>query len=159
MFFSVTKLHKTTTKPGLREKAVQFTQIIIVQARLAVPTILLASSIGIVVLAQGNPDAARIKNPVAVTAESVAAGKQVYQRYCASCHGLNAEGGSGSDISPPAPDLTDSEWKRGSTDGEIFDVIKNGVPPDLNMEPWGDRINDTNIWNVVNYVRSLAKKK
>ena len=126
----------------------------------AVPIgILLASSIGIVVLAQGNPDAARTKNPVAVTAESVAAGKQVYQRYCASCHGLNAEGGSGSDISPPAPDLTDSEWKRGSTDGEIFDVIKNGVPPDLNMEPWGDRINDTNIWNVVNYVRSLAKKK
>ena len=125
----------------------------------AVPIgILLASSIGIVVLAQGNPDAARTKNPVAVTAESVAAGKQVYQRYCASCHGLTAEGGSGSDISPPAPDLTDSEWKRGSTDGEIFDVIKNGVPPDLNMEPWGDRINDTNIWNVVNYVRSLAKK-
>ena len=121
--------------------------------------ILLASSIGIVVLAQGNPDAARTKNPVAVTAESVAAGKQVYQRYCASCHGLTAEGGSGSDISPPAPDLTDSEWKRGSTDGEIFDVIKNGVPPDLNMEPWGDRITDTNIWNVVNYVRSLAKKK
>jgi mono/diheme cytochrome c family protein len=126
----------------------------------AVPIgILLASSIGIVVLAQVNPDAARTKNPVAVTAESVAAGKQVYQRYCASCHGLNAEGGSGSDISPPAPDLTDSEWKRGSTDGEIFDVIKNGVPPDLNMEPWGDRITDTNIWNVVNYVRSLAKKK
>jgi mono/diheme cytochrome c family protein len=121
--------------------------------------ILLASPIGIVGLAQGNPEAARTKNPVAVTPESVAAGKQVYQRYCASCHGLTAEGGSGSDISPPAPDLTDSEWKRGSTDGEIFDVIKNGVPPDLNMEPWGDRINDTNIWNVVNYVRSLAKKK
>jgi cytochrome c oxidase subunit 2 len=109
--------------------------------------------------AQGNPEAAKIKNPVAAAAESVAAGKQVYQRYCASCHGTNAEGGSGSDISPPAPDLTDSEWKRGSTDGEIFDVIKNGVPPDLSMEPWGDRIKDADIWNVVNYVRSLAKKK
>jgi len=121
--------------------------------------ILLASPIGIVALAQGNPEAARNKNPVAATPESIASGKQVYQRYCASCHGLTAEGGSGSDISPPAPDLTDSEWKRGSTDGEIFDVIKNGVPPELNMEPWGDRINDTNIWNVVNYVRSLAKKK
>jgi mono/diheme cytochrome c family protein len=33
------------------------------------------------------------------------------------------------------------------------------VPPELNMEPWGDRINDANIWNVVNYLRSLAKKK
>jgi len=121
--------------------------------------ILLASPIGILALAQGNPEAARNKNAVAATPESIASGKQVYQRYCASCHGLTAEGGSGSDISPPAPDLTDSEWKRGSTDGEIFDVIKNGVPPELNMEPWGDRINDTNIWNVVNYVRSLAKKK
>jgi copper transport protein len=109
--------------------------------------------------AQGNPEAAKVKNPVAVTPESLAAGKQVFQRYCASCHGLNAEGGSGSDISPPAPDLTDSEWKRGSTDGEIFDVIKNGVPPELNMEPWGDRITDPNIWNVVNYLRSLAKNK
>jgi mono/diheme cytochrome c family protein len=67
-------------------------------------------------------------------------------------------GGSGSDISPPAPDLTDKEWKRGSTDGEIFSVIKNGVPPDLSMEPWGDRIKDPKIWNVVNYLRSLAKK-
>jgi mono/diheme cytochrome c family protein len=109
-------------------------------------------------LAQGNPEAAQLKNPVAATPESLAAGKQVYQRYCASCHGTSAQGGSGSDISPPAPDLTDKEWKHGSTDGEIFFVIKNGVPPELNMEPWGDRIKDPDIWNVVNYLRSLAKK-
>ena len=108
--------------------------------------------------AQGNPEAAKIRNPVAVSAESVASGKQTYQRYCASCHGINAEGGSGSDISPPAPDLTDNEWKRGSSDGEIFSVIKNGVPPDLSMEPWGDRIKDLDIWNLVNYLRSIAKK-
>ena len=120
--------------------------------------ILLASVTGIGMTAQGNPEAARMTNPVAPSPESIAAGKQIYQRYCASCHGINAEGGSGSDISPPAPDLSDSEWKRGSTDGEIFFVIKNGVPPELNMEPWGDRINDPDIWNVVNYVRSLAKK-
>ena len=109
--------------------------------------------------AQGNPDAAGIKNPVAASPDSLAAGKAVYQRYCAACHGLDATGGSGSDISPPAPDLTDTDWKRGSTDGEIFSVIKNGVPPELNMEPWGDRIKDPDIWNVVNYVRSLAKNK
>jgi mono/diheme cytochrome c family protein len=120
--------------------------------------VVLGSLTALVVAAQGNPDAARIKNPVAASPDSIAAGKAVYQRYCRSCHGINAEGGSGSDISPPAPDLTDSEWKRGSTDGEIFSVIKNGVPPELNMEPWGDRIMDPDIWNVVNYVRSLAKK-
>ena len=108
--------------------------------------------------AQGNPEAAKIKNPVAASAESAASGKQLYTRYCAVCHGTTAEGGSGSDISPPAPDLTDKEWKHGSSDGEIFFVIKNGVPPDLSMEPWGDRIKDPDIWNVVNYLRSLAKK-
>ena len=121
--------------------------------------ILLASLAGIVTIAQGNPEAAKITNPVAATAESVTAGQPIYRRYCASCHGINAEGGSGSDISPPAPDLTDSEWKNGSTDGEIFSVIKNGVPPELNMGPWADSIKDTDIWNVVNYLRSLAKKK
>ena len=112
----------------------------------------------LVLLAQGNPEAAKVANPVAADAASIATGKQVYTRYCAVCHGITAEGGSGSDISPPAPDLTDKEWKRGSTDGEIFSVIKNGIPPDLNMEPWGDRIKDPDIWNVVNYIRSLAKK-
>jgi mono/diheme cytochrome c family protein len=120
--------------------------------------VLAAGATGIAIAAQGNPDAAKVTNPVAATPESIAAGKQVYTRYCAVCHGINGEGGSGSDISAPAPDLTDKEWKRGSTDGEIFYVIKNGVPPDLNMEPWGDRIKDPDIWNVVNYVRSLAKK-
>lgn len=121
-------------------------------------TVFTAFLSSIMLMAQGNPEAAKVANPVAVTPESIASGKLVYTRYCAVCHGITAEGGSGSDISPPAPDLTDKEWKRGGTDGEIFSVIKNGVPPDLNMEPWGDRIKDPDIWNVVNYIRSLAKK-
>jgi cbb3-type cytochrome c oxidase subunit III len=117
----------------------------------------LACLTALVVLAQGNPEAAKVKNPVMASPESVAAGQQVFQRYCAPCHGRTAEGGSGNDLIPAAPDLTDAEWLHGSTDGEIFDVVKNGVPPDLNMEPWGDRIKDNDIWNVVNYIRSLAK--
>ena len=129
--------------------------------RMFLCSILLAVVTGIVIMAQGkgNPEAAKVKNPVAATAESIAAGKQIYTRYCAVCHGTNGQGGSGSDISPPAPDLTDEEWNHGSTDGEIFDVIKNGVPPDLNMVPWRDRIKDPDIWNVVNFLRSIAKKK
>ena len=119
---------------------------------------LMAALTCIFVMAQGNPDAAKVKNPVEATPDSLAAGKQIYTRYCAVCHGINGQGGSGSDISAPAPNLTDDEWKHGSTDGEIFDVIKNGVPPDLEMGPFGDRIKDPDIWNVVNYVRSMAKK-
>ena len=90
----------------------------------------------------------------------LAAGKTAYGKYCKFCHGEDAKGNGAlapKDTHPP--DLTDAKWDHGSTDGEIFYVIKNGVPPDLNMEPWGDRIKDTDIWNVVNYIRSLAKTR
>jgi mono/diheme cytochrome c family protein len=110
------------------------------------------------VSAQGNPEAAKIKNPVAATPQSVAAGKQVYQK-CASCHGLNGQGGPGNDLIPAAPSLVDNQWDHGSTDGEIFDAIKNGVPPDFNMTPYKDMLKDEDIWNVVNYLRSIAVKK
>jgi cbb3-type cytochrome c oxidase subunit III len=108
--------------------------------------------------AQGNPDAAKLQNPVAASAASIAAGKQTFVRYCANCHGLNGEGSPGNDLTPEAPDLTGKSWKHGSTDGEIFSTIKNGVGPDFNMGKWGDQLKDEEIWNVVNYVRSLAKK-
>jgi mono/diheme cytochrome c family protein len=118
----------------------------------------IAPAIAAAPVAQGNPEAARLKNPVAATTESLAEGKRLYQRHCASCHGSNGEGGPGNDLIPAAPDLTDKEWKHGSSDGEIFSVVKNGVPPELNMVPFADQLKDTDIWNVVNYLRSLAKK-
>jgi mono/diheme cytochrome c family protein len=118
----------------------------------------IAPAIAVAPAAQGNPEAARLKNPVAATTESLAEGKRLYQRHCASCHGSNGEGGPGNDLIPAAPDLTDKEWKHGSTDGEIFSAIKNGVPPELNMVPFGDQISDTEIWTIVNYIRSIAKK-
>lgn len=113
----------------------------------------------VIFAAQGNPEAAKNKNPVTASAESAAAGKEIYARNCATCHGINAEGGPGNDLIPAAPDLTDDKWDHGSTDGEIFDVIKNGVPPDFNMIPWKDKLKDPDVWNVVNYLRSIAKKK
>ena len=109
--------------------------------------------------AQGNPDPAQIKNPVAATPESIAAGRQIYQRHCASCHGRNGEGGPGNDLIPAAPSLVDGQWPHGSSDGEIFSNIRNGVAPDFNMVPFKDRLMDDEIWNVVNYLRSIAVKK
>ena len=106
--------------------------------------------------AQGKPDA-DVKNPVAPTGQSISDGKRLYQRHCATCHGANGEGGPGNDLIPAAPDLTDKEWKHGSTDGAIFSAIKNGIPPELNMVPFGDQIGDTDIWHLVNFIRSIAK--
>ena len=120
--------------------------------------ILLAALTNFLLMAQGDPEAAKMKNPVAATQESLNTGQQLYQRHCASCHGKNGQGGSGNDLIPAAPSLVGGQWKHGSTDGEIFKVIKEGVPPDFNMTPWGDRLKDQDIWNILNYIRSLAKK-
>ena len=120
--------------------------------------VVVAGLAGVCLMAQGNPEAAKVKNPVPVTPESLTAGKQTYTRYCANCHGTNAEGGPGNDLIPPAPDLTGKEWRHGSSDGEIFNTIKVGVPPEMNMAAWGEQLKDPEIWNVVNYLRSMAKK-
>ena len=113
---------------------------------------------------RGNPEAAKIKNPVAADVTSIAAGRETFQRSCASCHGADAKGGIVNSLvedrgGPPTPDLTDDQWDFGSSDGEIFSSVKNGTPPDLFMGPWDGRLTDTEMWNVVNYIRSLAKKK
>jgi len=121
--------------------------------------LLLASVAGLRTAAQGNPDAAKVQNPVPSSPESIAAGKQAFNRYCANCHGLNGEGSPGNDLTPEAPDLTDKVWKHGSTDGEIFSSIKNGVAPEFSMGAFGDQLKDEDIWRVVNYIRSLAKNK
>lgn len=111
-----------------------------------------------VVSAQGNPEAAKVQNPVAASPESIALGGTRYARYCAACHGKTGGGGAGNDLIPGAPSLVDATWDHGSTDGEIFDAIKNGIQPDLNMVPFKDRMPDEEIWAVVNFIRSIAKK-
>ena len=126
--------------------------------RTLVTPLVLACALRIITSAQNNPEAARVKNPVASTPESIAAGKRFYAR-CASCHGANGEGGPGNDLIPAAPSLVDDQWDHGSTDGEIFANIKNGVAPDFNMVPFKDQLKDEEIWSLVNYLRSIAKKK
>jgi cytochrome c oxidase cbb3-type subunit 3 len=116
----------------------------------------LAWTAGIVLTAQAP---AAVTNPVPSSAESIEAGKQAYTRNCAPCHGTSGEGGPGNDLIPAAPDLTDATWDHGSTDGEIFSNIRNGIAPEFNMTPFKDKLKDEEIWNVVNYVRSIAKQK
>jgi mono/diheme cytochrome c family protein len=136
------------------------------------PTIMrrwLALSFGLLVLmsiwltdkaeAQGqrNAEAQKLKNPVTSDAESVEAGRKLYQRYCAPCHGAGAKGDGGMSLSGGTPsDLTDETWDYGSTDGEIFVAIRDGVSAD--MLAYKEKLNEKQIWQVVNFLRSLGPK-
>ena len=122
--------------------------------RTLVAALALTCAVRIVTAAQGNPEAAKVKNPVASTPESIAAGKVVFGK-CASCHGSTGEGGPGNDLIPAAPSLVDAQWDHGSTDGEIFAVIKNGVGPKFEMKPM-KTLTDDQIWDIVNYLHSIG---
>jgi mono/diheme cytochrome c family protein len=127
-------------------------------------TIVLTAALAVAVTAsagaQGNPAAAKLKNPVKATPDSIKAGETAYGKYCKFCHGPEAKGNGA--LAPKGtmpPDLTDAKWEHGSTDGEIFTNIKDGIGPKFDMKPMGAKIMDPDIWNIVNFLRSIGPKK
>ncbi len=107
--------------------------------------------------ARRNAEAQKLKNPLPADAESIEAGKLLYKRHCASCHGPQAKGDGGMSLSGGTPsDLTDETWDYGSTDGEIFIAIRDGVSAD--MLAYKEKLSEKQIWQVVSFLRSLASK-
>ena len=100
-------------------------------------------------------DAAK-ENPVKPGPESLAKGKKLYGYDCAMCHGKDGDGKGdmAADIKN-VTDFTNPEALKNRSDGELFYVTRQGKG---DMPPEGDRAKDEDIWNMVNYVRSLAKK-
>jgi len=130
-------------------------QVSLVKSLIAVTALMFLTGIAVI---QAEADS-QLENPQAATPESVAAGEKIYKRYCQLCHGEDGTGSPSREAGFPASsNLVDAEWDHGSTDGDIYTVIQNGVEPEMAMEPWFDRLSETDIWNVVNYLRSLAKK-
>ena len=56
------------------------------------------------------------------------------------------------------PDLTDAQWDHGSSDGEIFAVMKRGVPSTM-MPGFDGALSDSDMWNIVNYLRTLHSRE
>jgi mono/diheme cytochrome c family protein len=111
-------------------------------------------------------EAAKLTNAMSATPEVLAVGKKAYDANCAGCHGDRAQGADNAGIvisviedqgGKQPPDLTDDKYDYGATDGEIYAIIKNGIAPTM-MAPWDKRIPDNEIWSIVTYLRSLAKK-
>jgi mono/diheme cytochrome c family protein len=103
-------------------------------------------------------EAVRQTNPVKASPESLARAKKWWALDCAMCHGTSGDGKStlAADMKLKLVDFTDPNTLKDRTDGEIFYIIKNGHQ---DMPPEGDRIKPEENWDLVNYVRSLAKTK
>ena len=106
-------------------------------------------------------------NPPVTATKPIAAGKRAYDANCAACHGNLAQGAVKAGISisiieeqrgKQPPDLTDEEVDHGSSDAEIFTVIKRGLPPTM-MPGFAGVLSDDEIRSIVNYLRTLQPRK
>lgn len=79
--------------------------------------------------------------------ESLKEGSENYQKFCTSCHGPQAEGLVG-------PNLTDEFWIHGGGIKNIYTVIKKGVPA-KGMISWELVFSQKQIQNIGSFVLSL----
>jgi mono/diheme cytochrome c family protein len=96
------------------------------------------------------------KNPVPVNDSSLAAGQKIFLQRCAGCHGRagNGDGPDAADLGIHPAKLSDPAI-RGQADGELFWKVTAGKKP---MPSYRSRLSPTDRWNVINYVRTLARK-
>ncbi len=93
------------------------------------------------------PTSTQAQDPAAPP--SITEGRQLWTENCAPCHGPGGagDGPTAQAIDNPVPNFTDPAVARSSIPLENFDVIKNGRIENL-MPPWGNRLNDEQIWDL-----------
>ena len=102
------------------------------------------------------PEAAQKANPVKPSPEGMAKAKKIYTIDCAMCHGENGDGkGDMAADLKNVTDFTKPDAMKDRTDGELFYIIRNGKG---DMPKEDNRAKDDDVWNLVNYIRPMAKK-
>ena len=96
-----------------------------------------------------------MKNPVATSDASTKAGQTLYAKTCAACHGKTGlgDGPKSKSLKTPSTALSKAEFQK-QTDGEIFFKTKTGRG---DMPKYEGKMSDNDIWNMVNYMRTLKK--
>jgi len=98
----------------------------------------------------------KMANPVKSDAASIAEGKTLFGKHCASCHGKtgHGDGSKAAQLKTDPGDMSSAAF-QGQTDGSIFYKTSEGRD---DMPSFKKKIPDANdIWNIVNYVRTFKK--
>ena len=95
-----------------------------------------------------------LNSPIAMTDETVAEGKVIYQRFCIHCHGKTGQGDgtvpSNSEY-PPPPSYTSNNLKD-LPEGKMFHTITYGKGM---MGSHASQLNKKDRWLVIQYVKYL----
>lgn len=107
---------------------------------------------------------------IEMDAATIALGKDLYQRTCASCHGAELQGQPDwtqrkPDGKLPAPphDVTGHTWHH--SDGDLFKIVKNGIQAfagqdyKTDMPAYSGTLSDDQIRAVLAYIKSTWPEK
>ena len=87
-------------------------------------------------------------NPLSSDPNAVTEGRKLFlSMNCAGCHGYDAKGGMG-------PNLTDTAWRYGGAPIDVYKSIYEGRPK--GMPAWGNGLPPRPIWQLVAYIQSLG---
>jgi mono/diheme cytochrome c family protein len=104
------------------------------------------------------PEEVKRENPVKPSASSIAEGKHTYTTQCVMCHGANGDGKGelATDMKLTLKDYRDPAALKSMTDGEMFYILNKGKGEMPGQE---GRFKPEQLWNLINYIRSLAGNK
>jgi len=114
-------------------------------------TIMIAALVGLILLAAGTAQAAD--------------DKQLYEFYCAQCHGLSGKGDGPNvtkDFKTDPRNFTSVADMEKLSDDDIKNVVTDGgaaVSKSELMPPWGKTISEADINKLVAYVRKFCNCK
>ena len=101
--------------------------------------------------------AAKEVNPIAVSDQVIAKGKEIYKSKCQKCHGPTGKGdGPDADLKHKPGNLTDSSRASRNPDGVMFYKIWNGRKNPKMLAQKGEMSKD-DVWTVIQYVKTLRK--
>jgi mono/diheme cytochrome c family protein len=104
------------------------------------------------------PRSARdMRNPVPLTPQVLAEGREHFADHCAICHGNDGSGDTevGRGLYPRAPDMRQPATQS-LPDGELFYIIENGVRL-TGMPAWASHEGTDENWHLVHFIRHLPK--
>ena len=99
-----------------------------------------------------------LRNPIPRSPESIARGRQLFAQDCAVCHGAEGHGdGAAAAALPQRPeDLSRIAPAPIFPDGVVAYRVLNGVRM---MPAFKSTLSETEIWDLLNFIRSLAAVK
>ena len=98
----------------------------------------------------------KMKNPIASNAESIAAGKALWNTHCKSCHGSKGlgDGSKAAQLKTDPGDFSKADVQN-ETDGTLFYRTSEGRD---DMPSFKKKIADADDrWSIINYMRTFKK--